>query len=420
MLCVVVLPRDTSIPKMQAQQFKIEHFTYDLPENRIAKYPLAERASSKLLVYQKGAIEEDTYGNIAQYIPENALLIFNDTKVIHARIIFQNATGGKVEVFCLEPAEENATPDVAMAQTGSVRWKCLVGRMHKWKEKVLIHRSPEFLFSAEIMQHGEGTHTIEFSWQPASLSFAELLESIGEMPIPPYLKRECEAIDTSRYQTVYAKQKGSVAAPTAGLHFTESIFERLQAKGISKNYVTLHVGAGTFKPVKSETMEGHEMHAEWIDVQAETIENILEQLQTTGKTIAVGTTSLRTMETLYWMGVKAHETPKANIQALEIKQWDPYEIITDLSAIDALQSLLAWMNLHKAPRLICKTQIIIVPTYRLKIADALITNFHQPNSTLLLLVAAVTGENWRDIYNYALENEFRFLSYGDGSLLFNE
>ncbi len=405
---------------MQAQQFKIEHFTYNLPENRIAKYPLAERASSKLLVYQKGGIVEDTYGNIDQYIPENALLIFNDTKVIHARIMFQNSTGGRVEVFCLEPAEENATPDVAMAQTRSVRWKCMVGRIGKWKEKTLVHRSPEFQFSATIIERNESTHTIEFSWQPETLSFAELLESIGEMPIPPYLKRESEAIDSSRYQTVYAKQKGSVAAPTAGLHFTESIFERLQAKGISKNYVTLHVGAGTFKPVKSETMQGHEMHAEWIDVQAETIENILQQLQTTGKTIAVGTTSLRTMETLYWMGVKAHESPKANVQALEIKQWDPYEIITDLSAIDALQSLLDWMNLHKAPRLICKTQIIIVPTYRLKIADALITNFHQPNSTLLLLVAAVTGENWRDIYNYALENEFRFLSYGDGSLLFNE
>ncbi len=404
---------------MQPQQFKIEHFTYDLPENRIAKYPLAERASSKLLIYQNGVISEDTYANIDQFIPENALLIFNDTKVIHARILFQNATGGKVEVFCLEPAQENATPDVAMAQTRSVRWKCLVGRIQKWKEKTLIHRSPEFQFSAEIIERNESTHTIEFSWQPEALSFAELLESIGEMPIPPYLKRESEAIDASRYQTVYAKQKGSVAAPTAGLHFTESIFERLRAKGISNNYVTLHVGAGTFKPVKSETLEGHEMHAEWIDVQVQTIENILGQLQAADrKTIAVGTTSLRTMETLYWMGVKADENPTANIHELEIKQWDPYALKNSLSAIAALQSLLTWLKQQETTRLICKTQIIIVPTYKLKIADALITNFHQPNSTLLLLVAAVTGDHWKAIYNYALENEFRFLSYGDGSLLF--
>jgi S-adenosylmethionine:tRNA ribosyltransferase-isomerase len=404
---------------MQPQQFKIEDFSYDLPENRIAKYPLAERASSRLLVFKNGDISEDSYRNIDQYIPENALLVFNDTKVVHARILFQNANGGKIEVFCLEPAEENATPDVAMAQTERVRWKCLVGRLAKWKEKTLVHQSPGLQFSAEMVQRGETAHTIEFSWQPETLSFAELLETIGQMPIPPYLKRESEAIDSSRYQTVYARQKGSVAAPTAGLHFTEGIFERLQAKGISKEYVTLHVGAGTFKPVKSETLEGHEMHAEWIDVSAETIGHILQQLQAAGKmTIAVGTTSLRTLETLYWMGAKAHAKPGAGIQELEIRQWDPYSETPALPPTTALQSLLSWMEQHKTPRLICKTQIIIVPSYQLKIADALVTNFHQPNSTLLLLVAAVTGNRWRDIYQYALDKDFRFLSYGDGSLLF--
>ncbi len=306
-----------------------------------------------------------------------------------------------------------------MAQTERVRWKCLVGRLAKWKEKTLVHQSPGLQFSAEMVQRGETAHTIEFSWQPETLSFAELLETIGQMPIPPYLKRESEAIDSSRYQTVYARQKGSVAAPTAGLHFTEGIFERLQAKGISKEYVTLHVGAGTFKPVKSETLEGHEMHAEWIDVSAETIGHVLQQLKEAGKmTIAVGTTSLRTLETLYWMGAKAHAKPGAGIQELEIRQWDPYSEMPALPPTTALQSLLRWMEQHKTPRLICKTQIIIVPSYQLKIADALVTNFHQPNSTLLLLVAAVTGNRWRDIYQYALDKDFRFLSYGDGSLLF--
>lgn len=407
----------------EIKNIRIKDYTYDLPEDRIAKYPLEERDSSKLLIYSEGSIAENIYSNIEKYIPENSLLIFNDTKVIHARIYFQDPVDGKIEIFCLEPSEENADPILLMAQNSSVKWKCLVGRANKWKEKTLKLHLDKFTITAEIIERSGDTFIINFSWEPEDLSFAEILEQIGEMPIPPYLKRQSEEIDIDRYQTVYAKQNGSVAAPTAGLHFTQRIFDALNLKGIKNDYVTLHVGAGTFKPVKSETMQDHEMHSEWIDVSVETIENILHVLnkvEPKGKIIAVGTTSLRTLESLYWMGVKAKDNLDARLRDLEIKQWDPYEIKNDLSSVDALNSLLTWMKQNKKKRLVCKTQVIIIPSYNLKMADALITNFHQPNSTLLLLVAAVTGLNWREIYNYALENNFRFLSYGDGSLLFKE
>jgi len=407
----------------EIQNIRIKDYAYDLQEDRIAKYPLEERDSSKLLIYREGIIDEDIYSNIEKYIPENSLLIFNDTKVIHARIYFQDPVGGKIEIFCLEPAEENTDPILLMTQTSSVVWKCLVGRAKKWKEKILKLHLDQFTINAEIIERSGDTFIIKFSWEPEDLSFAEILEQIGEMPIPPYLKRESEEIDTDRYQTVYAKQNGSVAAPTAGLHFTPHIFDALSLKGIKNDYVTLHVGAGTFKPVKSETMQGHEMHSEWIDVSILTIENIiyvLNKIEPKGKIIAVGTTSLRTLESLYWMGVKANDSLDVRIQDLEVKQWDPYQLKNELSSVEALNSLMAWMKQNNKKRLVCKTQVIIVPSYHLKIADALITNFHQPNSTLLLLVAAVTGFNWKQIYNYALENNFRFLSYGDGSLLFKE
>jgi len=407
---------------MKPQQFQIKDFIYDLPENRIAKYPLAERDLSKLLIYQDGNINENVYRNLDEYIPENSLLIFNNTKVIQARLHFKNSTGARIEIFCLEPSEENHEPSSAMTQKTSVKWVCLIGRLEKWKDKIINLKTKDFSLYAEIVKQNGIEFTILFSWEPNHFSFAEILEQVGEMPIPPYLKRESEPIDVSRYQTVYAEQKGSVAAPTAGLHFSDLIFEKLKAKNVITDYVTLHVGAGTFKPVKSETIEGHNMHSEWIEVERKSIENILNQIsknEPNNKIIAVGTTSLRTIESLYWMGVKAHNDLELTIEELEVKQWDAYEMGQNITAKVSLTSLLAWLEKNKIEKLICKTQILIVPSYHLKIANALITNFHQPSSTLLLLVAAIVGDDWKTIYNYALNNDFRFLSYGDGSILFN-
>lgn len=405
---------------MHPRDLQIKNFTYDLPESKIAKYPLAERDLSKLLIYRDGEIAEDVYRNIAEHIPENSFLVFNNTKVIHARLFFKSETGAKIEIFCLEPAEENTEFASIMSKQKSVRWYCMVGRASKWKEKILEHRTADFTLTAEIIERTSDAFIIEFAWIPEQLSFAEILDNSGMMPIPPYLKRDSEEIDLKRYQTVYAKHEGSVAAPTAGLHFTEAIFEKLKTKNISKTEVTLHVGAGTFKPVKSETMNAHEMHAELIDVTIATIQRLLDSLQQ--NIIAVGTTSLRTIESLYWMGVKTKLNPEISLQNLEIKQWDAYEQTSQVSKTyevsEILEALIFWMKKNEMERLICKTQIMIAPSYQLKIANALITNFHQPNSTLLLLVAAVVGDDWKKIYKHALENDFRFLSYGDGSLLF--
>jgi S-adenosylmethionine:tRNA ribosyltransferase-isomerase len=407
---------------MKAQEFQIKNFTFNLPESRIAKYPLAERDLSKLLVYQNGNISEDIYRNLDSYISEKSIFIFNNTKVIQARLQFKNSTGGRIEIFCLQPSEENSEPSSAMIKKKSVEWECLIGGVDKWKEKKISIETADFSFDAEIVQRNVNVFTIKFSWQPNHLSFAEILVEVGEMPIPPYLKRAAEEIDVSRYQTVYAAQEGSVAAPTAGLHFTEQIFEKLNSKNAIIDYVTLHVGAGTFKPVLSETLEGHDMHAEWIEVEQASIIKLLGQIsdkQINKNVIAVGTTSLRTIESLYWMGVKANQNLEATIHELEVKQWDAYELQQSLTTTDSLNSLLAWLRKNKIEKLICKTQLLIVPSYELRIANALITNFHQPNSTLLLLVAAVVGDDWKMIYDYALAHDFRFLSYGDGSLLFN-
>ncbi|MES2622454.1 MAG: S-adenosylmethionine:tRNA ribosyltransferase-isomerase [Bacteroidota bacterium] len=405
---------------MHPKELEIKNFTYDLPEERIAKYPLPERDLSKLLVYRQGEIAEDIYRNIDAYIPEKSVLIFNNTKVIQARLFFHTSTGARIEIFCLEPAEENAEMASVMSKKKSVRWNCLIGRASKWKEKILKHSTTDFMLTAEIVSRTSDVFVIEFNWQPEELSLAEILDRTGMMPIPPYLKRDSEEIDINRYQTVYAKQKGSVAAPTAGLHFTETIFEKLKSKNVSVDEVTLHVGAGTFKPVKSEKMEGHEMHAELIDVRIETIENIVNSA---GRNIiAVGTTSLRTLESLYWMGVKAKLNTEATLSELEVKQWDAYNeafyVSKTWNVSETLDALLIWMKKNELERLICKTQIMIAPPYKLRIANALVTNFHQPNSTLLLLVASILGENWNKVYDYALKNDFRFLSYGDGSLLF--
>ena len=405
---------------MHPRHLSIKNFTYSLPDERIAKYPLPERDLSKLLVYKNGAIAEDVYRKIAQHIPENALLVFNNTKVIHARLLFKNANGATIEIFCLEPAGENTEMASATSQTKSARWNCLIGKASKWKEKKLEYKTDDYTLTAELVERTPDAFVVEFNWQPEHFTFAEILDRTGMMPIPPYLRRASEEIDQSRYQTLYAQYEGSVAAPTAGLHFTENVFENLNAKHVETEYVTLHVGAGTFKPVKAETIGEHLMHAELLDVKIETIKHLLSAVSNNGKAIiAVGTTSLRTIESLYWMGVKANLNPACSIHELEVNQWDPYDIQEPVPAEKALQSLLDWMKKNGLQKMICKTQIMIAPGYRLEIADAIITNFHQPDSTLLLLVAAVVGDKWKEIYDYALSHNFRFLSYGDGSLLWS-
>jgi len=386
------------------RKIQIADYTYDLPADRIATHPLPDRDASRLLIYDNGNISEDVYRNIAEHLPEHSLIVFNDTRVIEARILFQKATGAFIEVFCLEPDERYKDVTTAMMQEGKVYWKCMIGGASKWKHGMQLHKEiNNIMLSATITERRPDSFVVEFTWTPAHLSFAALLHEAGLIPLPPYIKRNTEPADAERYQTVYANESGSVAAPTAGLHFTERILDQLPDKA----YVTLHVGAGTFKPVKTETIGEHSMHAEFIQVHADTIKQLLQFKNIT----AVGTTSLRTIESLYWMGVKA--TLHSN--DLDIHQWDAYELPQDIPVEAALNALLA--RVHTT--LIGKTQLLIVPGYKLRIATSLVTNFHQPQSTLLLLVAAVAGERWREIYNYALQNGFRFLSYGDGCLIFN-
>jgi S-adenosylmethionine:tRNA ribosyltransferase-isomerase len=408
---------------MHPKDISISGYTYPLPDERIAVFPLPERDSSKLLIYKNGDINQDIYKNIASYIPENSLLVFNNTKVIQARILFKKTTGGVIEIFCLEPYELINEYSSIMSRQGSVCWKCMIGGAGKWKEgpllKHLIREKGELSLKAKLVEKLSDAYVVELSWLPAHLSFAEVIDLAGNTPLPPYIKRTPEVTDKGRYQTIYAKYDGSVAAPTAGLHFTENIFTAFEEKKISNAYVTLHVGAGTFKPVKAAAMEGHEMHAEWIDVSLATIEQLLFNMANT--IIAVGSTSVRTIESLYWMGVKAILFPETGIGAISIHQWDVYEmplLETDFSAKEALNALLGWMQKNKQERIITTTQILICPGYQYKVAKAIITNFHQPQSTLLLLVAAAVGNDWKRIYNYAMQNDFRFLSYGDGSLLF--
>jgi len=307
-----------------------------------------------------------------------------------------------------------------MVQQKSVYWYCFVGKAIKWRDEVLTLETEDLTLVAERLDKTDATFKVKLSWQPETLSFAEVLSLTGEMPIPPYLRRKSEPVDKNRYQTIYAKHNGSVAAPTAGLHFTSAIFEKLDKNNIRRDNVTLHVGAGTFKPVFSDTIEGHSMHTEWIQVSADLLENLRSTLQVdTPKNpiIAVGTTSMRTIESLYWMGVKAYSNPAATLQDLEIQQWDPYELKQDISSADSLAALLAWLNANDSDQLVCKTQVILAPPYHLRVASALITNFHQPMSTLLLLIASIVGDEWKTIYKYAMDNDYRFLSYGDGSIL---
>ena len=409
------------MPNHHPKDISILEYTYSLPDEQIAKYPLPERDESKLLVYKDGMLEESAYKALASHLPADTLLIFNNTKVVEARLLFTKATGGVIELFCLEPHDQYSDITTAMLQKGKVLWKCLVGGAKKWKAEALVKEIKQgeiiIKLSALMVEKLNDYFLIELSWDNETLTFAEILHMAGLIPLPPYLNRKAEETDKSTYQTIYAQHDGSVAAPTAGLHFTKRLFTNLAEKGISHQFVTLHVGAGTFKPVKAATMQEHEMHAEYIDVSMDLIESLL----TKRTIIPVGTTSLRTLESLYWLGVKVVSSEWLVVnENLGLTQWDAYELPQDIKKETALLALINWMKEHHLTRLITKTQLLIAPGYQLRIAKGIVTNFHQPQSTLLLLVAAIIGNDWRKVYEHALANNFRFLSYGDGCLLFSE
>ena len=390
----------------KTQQIRIEDFDYPLPDERIAKFPLPKRDESKLLLYKEGKVSVSIFKHITDYLPEGSLMVFNNTRVIQARLLFQKETGAKIEIFCLEPVEPHD-------------YACLVGNLKKWKEGLLKKEvqldGETVILKAEKLQTCGDSYLIEFTWDHPTCTFADLLDAAGVLPIPPYLNRETEKSDLQTYQTVYSKIKGSVAAPTAGLHFTPEVLAAIDAQGIGREELTLHVGAGTFKPVKSETIEGHEMHTEFISVRRSSIERIKNNL---GKIIAVGTTSVRTLESLYYMGVTLASNPDATADELIVKQWMPYEETNNrLTADEALQNILDYLDRHQADKLVTATRIIIAPGYEFKIVRGIVTNFHQPKSTLLLLISAFVKGDWKNIYDYALRHDFRFLSYGDSSLL---
>jgi S-adenosylmethionine:tRNA ribosyltransferase-isomerase len=401
-------------PKRFPDNLFMSSFGYNLPEEKIARFPLREREASKLLVWQSGKMLETVYAGIGDFLPNPCLLVFNNSRVVEARILFQKPTGGQIEIFCLEPFAEQSISE-GMMQAGSVLWSCLIGGASKWKrQQVLIKEFGELRLEARFVEKRKDDFVIKFSWTPRESSFASVLHQLGSIPLPPYLKRPAEISDTERYQTVYAKESGSVAAPTAGLHFSEELIKRLWGKDIESLYLTLHVGAGTFMPVKTDRLSEHHMHEEFIEVCAADIEKLISKLQE--PIIAVGTTSLRTLETLYWLGYKISERNNIPAKELLLEQEYPYRHTNDISASDALHYLLDWIKNEPEKKLITKTQLFIVPGYSFKMVRGLITNFHQPHSTLLLLVAAFIGPSWKSAYTYALEHDYRFLSYGDGCL----
>lgn len=404
---------------MHPRELSISDFTYHLPEENIAYHPLPVRDQSRLLVYEGKIVGEDIYRNISSYLPENSIVVFNDTRVVEARLRFKKPTGGEIEIFCLEPGNEYADITLAMQQKGQVNWCCLIGGASKWKagqvlEKKVNTPEGELLLLARFAGNMEGSFLVNLSWEPRHYSFAEVLHFAGQIPLPPYIKRAVESDDASRYQTVYAREEGSVAAPTAGLHFTEEILNSFQEKNIQTAFTTLHVGAGTFQPVKADTMEGHNMHAEFIEVSRNLIEQILNN--PAKPVLAVGTTSLRTLESIYWLGVKAAEGKLDTGKGLS--QWEIYdELPQHYSREMSLTALLEWMDKHSVTKLVTRTQLLIAPGYQVRMIKGLVTNFHQPSSTLLLLVASLVGPNWKDVYEEALRRNFRFLSYGDGMLI---
>lgn len=414
---------------MDTKHIKTVDYDYALPDERIAKFPLARRDHSKLLIYEHGKVYEDIFYNLPDYLPKHALMVFNNTRVIQARMHFRKETGALIEVFLMEPAAP--TDYEQMFQTkGKCSWLCMIGNLKKWKEGALKH---EFAIKGEPLtlsvtmnrdksvHHATGTnYRVDFTWDNTNISFAEILEAVGELPIPPYLNRETQESDKTTYQTVYSKIKGSVAAPTAGLHFTDEVLKAIDNRTIEREEVTLHVGAGTFKPVKSKEIEGHEMHTEYVVVHRHTLESLLKH---DCKAIAVGTTSVRTLESLYYIGVKLASNPDATEEELHVNQWEPYEdgregkTVKHIMPTEAIRNIIDWLDRSGTEVLHGSTQIIIAPGYEYKIVKMLITNFHQPQSTLLLLVSAFVKGDWKKIYDYALHNSFRFLSYGDSSLL---
>ena len=422
---------------MDTKHIKISDYNYDLPDERIAKFPIAQRDHSKLLVYKHGEVSDDVFHHLPTYLPQGALMIFNNTKVIQARLHFRKETGALIEVFLMEPAEPTDY-ELMFQTTGHCSWLCMIGNLKKWKEGSLKRdfeiKGNKLTLSAtmrrgdalgseaqKMVAKGGGTnYWVDFDWDNDKVSFAEILEAVGELPIPPYLNRKTEESDKTTYQTVYSKIKGSVAAPTAGLHFTDAVLKDLDAHGIDREEVTLHVGAGTFKPVKSLEIEGHQMHTEYIVVHRRSLEKLIKH---ECRVIAVGTTSVRTIESLYYMGVHLLKHPEANEEDLHVNQWDPYELSEDGNLVDgitpmqAIQAIIDYLDRNGLEALHSSTQIIIAPGYQYKIVKMLVTNFHQPQSTLLLLVSAFLNGDWKKVYDYALSHDFRFLSYGDSSLL---
>lgn len=396
------------------EKIRTADYHYDLPDERIAKYPLAQRDESKLLVWQNGDTKQAVFKHISQFIPEQSTLVFNNTKVIHARLFFRKETGAKIEIFCLEPVQPNDY-QIAFQETKKVTWKCMVGNAKKWKNERLRKEvsidGKQVIIEAEKQEQAENSFYIEFSWNN-DYTFAEIIEHAGVLPIPPYLNRETEDSDEETYQTVYAKIDGSVAAPTAGLHFTDPVLKSLKQKNIATKEITLHVGAGTFQPVKAETISGHTMHHEKVVIPKKIIEDLLSAK---GKIIAVGTTSVRSLESLYWLGLQMEKLGKVS-GPFVISQWEPYENEAVISTKKALQNLLGFLEKDRIEELHFSTQIIIVPGYEFKLIEGMVTNFHQPQSTLLLLISAFLGSDWKKVYNFALENNFRYLSYGDSNL----
>lgn len=401
------------------QKIHIQDYNYNLPDDRIAKYPLTKRDNSKLLVYKNEKITDTVFSNINNFLPENCLMVFNNTKVIQARLHFQKTTGAQIEIFCLEPCIPNDY-QLNFQQTEKCSWVCLIGNLKKWKEgsltrQINVNEQIVNFTAIRTKSHGDA-HVIDFEWDNQGVTFSELLDAVGELPIPPYLNRATEEQDKQTYQTVYSKIDGSVAAPTAGLHFTSEVMKSLKDQGMKLAEVTLHVGAGTFRPVKSDEIGDHVMHSEFISVQKSFIE---ELIRFEGKVIAVGTTSVRTLESLYYIGVSLESQKQSH---LHVSQWMPYNDSNNrLSKKDALKNILAYLEANSLSTLIADTQIIITPGYEFKIVNGIVTNFHQPQSTLLLLVSAFLGNNnWKNIYEHALSSDYRFLSYGDSSLLLKD
>ena len=418
---------------METKHIHISDYNYDLPDSRIAKFPVSPRDTSKLLVYRHGEISDDIFYNLPKYLPQKSLMVFNNTKVIQARMHFRKETGALIEVFLMEPAAP--TDYELMFQTrGECSWLCMVGNLKKWKEGSLVRTfdvaGSTINFKATMRRDiidtksGGTNYWVDFAWDNPQVSFAEILDAVGELPIPPYLNRETQDSDKTTYQTVYSKIKGSVAAPTAGLHFTDKVLAAIDAAGVRREELTLHVGAGTFKPVKSEEIDGHTMHTEYVCVRRDTLQTLLDY---DCCAIAVGTTSVRTLESLYYMGVKLEANPDAAEEDLHVCQWEPYEkadgtpvdgnLIDGITPQKAIANIIAWLDKNNLKTLHSSTQIIIAPGYEYKIVKVLVTNFHQPQSTLLLLVSAFLKGDWRNVYDYALSHDFRFLSYGDSSIL---